>query len=151
MLCIIYMNVMLIYIRLLYILCISFIYIYTYAICMNCNYAFLWYYNVCIDFHKDIQYSARVVGVPPCWMDRQTETAHNFGAQRVGLGWKILRMESELFFNFPINLQWCNNCRLVFMRDLPNGSFGKHDTIWVYPDNITYWQSNRMQLNSGNP
>ena len=25
------------------------------------------------------------------------------------------------------DLAWCNNCRLVFTRDLPNGSFGKHD------------------------
>lgn len=27
--------------------------------CMNCNYAFLWYYNVCVDFHKDIQYTVQ--------------------------------------------------------------------------------------------
>lgn len=54
-------------------------------------------------------------------------------------GWFGLKDSSHgiwAFFQFsnqlavPMILLGCNNCRLAFMWDLPNGSFGKHDKIW---------------------
>ena len=103
---------------------------------MNCNYAFLWYYNVCKDFHKDIQYT-----VPELWGYSHVEWIVR-PKPRTTLGLRRL-VWVERFFAWNLSffsifqstcsaddLAWCNNFRLVFMRDLPNGSFGKHDTIW---------------------
>ena len=115
--------------------------VYIYIHLYNCNYASLWYYNVCVDFHKDIQHiqCKSCGGNPMLNGSSDRNRAQLWGSE----GWFGLKDSSHgiwAFFNFPINLQRRWSCLGAITADW--FSWGIYQPVRL--ESMTKFGSTRM-------